>query len=172
MEHVKHRKRDDQCIQFGKYLVQGRLAVGGMAELFVAKQPGLGGFSRSVVLKCILPHLVNQDQFVQMFLDEARIAAYLDHPNIVHIWEVGELVGIYYIVMEYIRGQTLRSFRKRFFQRCEEQSPYCVAASIIAQAASGIHSAHQATREDGAPLNIIHRDLSPTNLLLSYDGVV
>ncbi len=162
---------EGEGVIFGKYKVFAKLAVGGMAELFLAKQPGPAGVSKTVVLKCILPHLAQQQEFVEMFLDEARISAPLNHPNIVQIYEIGEHLGIYYIAMEYIRGHNLREFRKRLYRKMPDVEPYYICASIIAQAAAGLHYAHTAVDDDGNPLNIIHRDISPTNLLLSYQGV-
>lgn len=172
MDNAKQQVRDEIGVQFGKYRVFARLATGGMAELFLAKQPGIGGFRKTIVLKCILPHLAKEEQFVQMFLDEARIAASLEHPNIVRILEIGEQVGVYFIAMEFIRGQSLREFRKRLYkQRPTKFSPYAVSAAILAQASAGLHYAHTAVDDDGYPLQIIHRDVSPTNILVSYNGV-
>lgn len=158
-------------IQFGKYQIFRKLAVGGMAELFLAKQTGLGSFERTVVLKCILPHLAQEEQFITMFLDEARVASLLNHPNIVQIYEIGEVDGVCYIAMEYIRGPNLKAFRKRLYQR-NPRPHYSLFAGIVAQTAAGLHNAHEATDERGMPLEIVHRDISPTNLLLSYSGAV
>jgi serine/threonine-protein kinase len=106
-----------------------------------------------------------------MFLDEARVASLLSHPNIVQIYEIGEVEGICYIAMEYIRGPNLKGFRKRLYER-NPRPNYGLIAAITAQAAAGLHCAHQATDERGVPLHIVHRDVSPTNLLLSYTGAV
>tara|TARA_B100001989_G_C24551467_1_gene475257 strand:- start:68 stop:2533 length:2466 start_codon:yes stop_codon:yes gene_type:complete len=166
-------QREEMGIQFGKYRIFSKLAVGGMAEVFLAKQSGLGGYSRTVVLKCILPHLAQQPQFVTMFLDEARVASQLNHPNICQIYEIGQVDGIYYIAMEYVRGQDLKKFRKRYYtQDAPIASPYLLSAAIISQAASALQHAHVAKDDDGQLLNIVHRDVSPTNLILSYQGVV
>ena len=173
MDKAKQQMREDIGVQFGKYRVFARLATGGMAEIFLAKQPGIGGFRKTVALKCILPHLAKEEQFVQMFLDEARIAACLEHPNIVRILEIGETGGVYFIAMEYIRGQSLREFRKRLYkQRPPVASPYAASAAVLAQSAAGLHYAHTAVDDDGYPLRVIHRDISPTNLLISLNGVV
>ncbi len=167
------QKQDEQGVLFGKYQVFAKLAVGGMAELYLAKQPGIGGFSKTVVLKCILPHLANDEDFVTMFLDEARVVAPLDHPNIVHIYEIGEASNnMYFIVMEYIRGQTLKAFRKKLFKENPTYKPYALSAGIISQVAAGLHYAHTAIDDDGQPLELIHRDISPTNLIISYNGTV
>lgn len=167
------QKQDELGVRFGKYNVFAKLAVGGMAELFLAKQPGIGGFKRTVVLKCILPHLASEDDFVTMFLDEARVVAPLDHPNIVQIYDLGEEAGVYFIAMEYIRGQTLKEFRKKLYRQNPDVKPYKLSAGLIAQAAAGLHYAHVAHNEDdGTPLHLVHRDVSPTNLIVSYNGVV
>lgn len=166
------QKQEELGVQFGKYRVFAKLAVGGMAELFLAKQPGIGGFQKTVVLKCILSHLAQEADFLQMFLDEARIASPLNHPNIVQIYEIGEQAGVYYIAMEYIRGQNLREFRQRLYRHHPDVRPYNLCAGILAQVAAGLHYAHTALDDHGHPLLIVHRDVSPTNLLLSYNGVV
>ncbi len=161
-------------VKFGKYQVFAKLAAGGMAELFLAKQEGLAGINKTVVLKCVLPHLAQSEEFLTMFLDEARVATHLQHPNIVQIYEVGQVNDIYYIAMEYIRGQDLKKIRKKLYksEQYKENPPYGFAAGIIAQAADGLHHAHNATDEMGNPLHIIHRDVSPNNLLVSYTGNV
>lgn len=166
------QRQEELEVQFGKYRVFAKLAVGGMAELFLARQPGIGGFQKTVVLKCILPHLAQDDDFLQMFLDEARIASPLNHPNIVQIFEIGEEVGVYFIVMEYIRGHNLREFRQRLYKHHADVKPYNLCAGILAQVAAGLHYAHTALDDNGIPLRIVHRDISPTNLLLSYNGIV
>ncbi|HAA55831.1 MAG TPA: serine/threonine protein kinase, partial [Myxococcales bacterium] len=166
------QKQDELGVQFGKYQIFAKLAVGGMAELYLAKQPGIGGFSKTVVLKCILPHLANDDEFITMFLDEARVVAPLDHPNIIHIYEIGEATGMYYIVMEYIRGQNLKVFRKRLYRQHSRVNPYLIAAGIVSQVAGGLYYAHTAIDDDGQPLELVHRDISPTNLIVGYNGTV
>ncbi len=166
------QRQEELEVQFGKYRVFAKLAVGGMAELFLARQPGIGGFQKTVVLKCILPHLAQDADFLQMFLDEARIASPLNHPNIVQIFEIGQEVGVYFIVMEYIRGHNLREFRQRLYKHHADVKPYNLCAGILAQVAAGLHYAHTALDDNGVPLQIVHRDISPTNLLLSYNGIV
>ncbi len=160
-------------IQFGKYQIYAKLAVGGMAELFLAKQPGIGNYNRTVVLKCILPHLATEEQFVTMFLDEARVVSQLNHPHICQIFEIGQVDNIYYIAMEYIRGQSFKALRKKFYSQPKLlASPYDMAAAAMHQVAVALHYAHTAVNDQGQPLNIVHRDVSPSNLLITYKGIV
>lgn len=156
-------------IQFGKYEIFRKLALGGMAELYLAKQRGVGGFERTVVVKCILPQYATDPQFVTMFLDEARIASQLNHPNIVQIYEIGEVSGLYYISMEYVRGPNFKALRKALYHQSNSVDPSLVAG-IMVQVCAGLHHAHCAADQNGNPLNIVHRDVSPTNLLLTFEG--
>ena len=158
-------------VWYGKYQLVKKLAIGGMAELFLAKQPGPGGFEKTVVIKRILPHLARQDEFLQMFLNEARIAAHLTHPNIVQIHDIGQAEETFFIAMEYIRGQNVRRLQRKLFLQ-HLPPPYGHVAKIISEAATGLNFAHNATDEEGNPLQIIHRDVSPTNILVSYEGSV
>jgi serine/threonine protein kinase len=160
----------EQGLIFGKYAIQHRLAVGGMGEVFYAMQRGVRGFERPVILKSLLPDLARDEAFVEQFLDEARVAATLNHPNVVSIYEVGAWNGTYFIAMEYIRGRHLG----QLVRRAQEQQldvPTRVAARIIADAARGLHHAHIATDGAGAPLHVVHRDVSPQNIMLREDGV-
>ncbi len=156
------------AIPFGKYVLIKRLAVGGMAELFLAQQPPNAGL---VVLKRILPYLSEEPEFVQMFLDEAKIAAQLHHPNIVQVHELGKLDNTIFIAMEFVEGIDLRRV-------VQEESkfgatvPYGVAAAICAQVAAGLDYAHNSVAVDGRPLELIHRDVSPQNVMIAYDGRV
>lgn len=153
----------------GKYTLLKRLAAGGMAEVFLARQRGPEGFSKLVVIKRILPHLAQKNRFVQMFLDEARTAADLNHPNVVHIYEVGQDRGTYFIAMEYLQGQNLRAIWKRAAKR-KSPIPWGQSLQVILDAARGLHYAHTKTDYEGKPLNIVHRDVSPHNVLVTYDG--
>ena len=161
-------------VQFGKYNVIAKIASGGMAELFLARKQDLAGIGRKVVLKHILPHLSENKEFIQMFLDEARVTSQLNHPNIVQIYEVGQYAEIYYIAMEYIQGKNLRDFKKKVYNQSKykDKPPFHIFAGIFAQAATGLHHAHKACDDFGNPLGIIHRDISPNNLLISYAGTV
>ncbi|MEK7704245.1 MAG: serine/threonine-protein kinase, partial [Myxococcota bacterium] len=157
--------------KFGNYEVLRKLATGGMAEVFLAKQTGLGGFERLVCIKRILAHLGEQDDFVKMFQDEARIAANLVHPNVAQIYDIGELDGSYYIAMEYVRGEDMRHVYNQEVARGRPMPPEA-AAHIIMGAAAGLDYAHRQTTLDGRPLGIVHRDISPQNILITYDGHV
>jgi serine/threonine-protein kinase len=161
-------------LPFGRYRLLAKLAVGGMAELFVARQQGVGGFSKMVVIKCILPYLAQDQDFISMFLSEARLAAHLNHPNVVQIYDVGELEGIYYMTMEYIPGQNLRELTRKLYRDLGDRSspPFDLLAAIFAQAAAGLSCVHNARDHEHQPLHLVHRDLSPNNLILSYDGQV
>ncbi|TNE47415.1 MAG: PEGA domain-containing protein [Deltaproteobacteria bacterium] len=159
----------DTSIQFGTYEIFRKLALGGMAELYLAKQRGVGGFERTVVIKCILPQYATDPQFVTMFLDEARIASQLNHPNIVQIYEIGEVNGLYYISMEYVRGPNFKALRKALYHQSKTVNSSLVAG-IMVQVCAGLHHAHCATDPNGNPLQIVHRDVSPTNLLLTFEG--
>ncbi|MBN2493301.1 MAG: serine/threonine protein kinase, partial [Deltaproteobacteria bacterium] len=157
--------------QFGKYQLERKLAVGGMAEIFLATHVGPEGFKKHVAIKRILPHLSENHDFVTMFLDEARLVARFNHPNIVQIFELGEVDGQYYLSMEYVPGANL----SRVLKACKSNDtplPLEYGAKIVSFACVGLDYAHNFTDADGTPLNLIHRDVSPQNLMLSYDGVV
>ncbi|RJS27031.1 serine/threonine protein kinase [Corallococcus sp. H22C18031201] len=156
------------AIPFGKYLLIKRLAVGGMAELFLAQEPPN---PELVVLKRILPYLSEEPEFVQMFLDEARIAAQLHHPNIVQVHELGKLGENIFIAMEYVEGVDLRRVMAEE-SKFGTAIPYGVAARICAQVAGGLDYAHHSRGVDGRPLELIHRDVSPQNVMIAYDGRV
>jgi serine/threonine protein kinase len=155
----------------GRFAVLGSLGVGGMGEVYLARQDGLGGFEKQVVLKSILPHLGRDTHFVKMFLQEARLAARLNHPNVVQIFDVGQSGDTYYIAMEFVRGADL-NFLIRGARRLSRPFPVEVALRIAADACAGLHAAHTYRADDGTPMPIIHRDVSPHNVLLSLDGHV
>jgi len=155
---------------FDKYEVIRRLAIGGMGEIFLARQSGVPGFERLVVLKSLLPDLAEQKDFVDMFLDEARVAATLNHPNIVSIYEVGLSGGTYFIAMEYIEGENLARILQAVVE-ANERIPYGITAQIIHDAALGLLHAHQATDTRGNPIHVVHRDVSPQNIMVRVDGV-
>ncbi|MFT3837170.1 MAG: serine/threonine-protein kinase [Myxococcaceae bacterium] len=149
----------------GNYELLGRLAIGGMGEVFLARQRGTGGFEREVVVKTLLPELCAQPTAVEQFMDEARLAARLNHPNIVSILEVGSENGRYYLAMEHIDGPPLSKLSKH------KVTPE-LAARLIRDAAMGLDHAHRATDAQGRRLELIHRDVSPQNLMLRRDGVL
>jgi serine/threonine-protein kinase len=156
---------------FGKYVLLRQLAVGGMAEVYLARQSGPAGFEKECVIKRILPSLSTDKQFVQMFLDEARIAARLSHPNIVQIFELGEQPGNdHFIAMEFVHGvdvqQILEAERAR-----NGRVPLAVALRIVSNVAEGLEAAHRATDRSGHALGIVHRDVTPSNVIVSFDGV-
>ncbi|MCC7072905.1 MAG: protein kinase [Deltaproteobacteria bacterium] len=157
--------------KFDRYELLKKLATGGMAEIFLAKQSGLEGFEKVVVLKRILPHLAQDEEFVSMFLDEARIAAKLSHPNVVQIYDLGKADGTYYIAMEYVSGRNVQHLIGKAQQR-GEMTPVEHVCRILAGVCDGLHYAHSRKDYDGTPLNIVHRDISPQNILVSFAGGV
>lgn len=160
-----------QGLTVGRYSLLSRLAVGGMAEIWLARQLGPQGFEKFVVIKRILDGLGTDPEFVGMFLDEARIAAQLNHPHIVQIFDLGEEAGAFYIAMEYLPGENLAAIA-RAAARSGRTLPSTLAVRIIADAAEGLAYAHAKTGPDGKLLGIVHRDVSPQNIFVTYDGVV
>ncbi len=157
--------------QFGKYSLQRKLAEGGMAEVFLAKQSGMEGFEKLVVVKRILPQLCSDDSFVKMFLNEARVAARLNHPNVVQIFDLGKLSEQYFIAMEYVHGEDLRAVIREATD-ADKRPPIGLACRIIADTLAGLHYAHTRVGADGKPLGLVHRDVSPQNVLVTYEGSV
>jgi serine/threonine protein kinase len=162
-----------------RYVTLDRLAVGGMGEVFLARQEGAGGFRRTVVLKRLLPDAEGNDEAVSRLLDEARIVAALAHENVVSIIEIGEhrdargvrdLREPPFLALEYVHGENCGTLRVRAYKR-GLQMPVVVAARIVADAARGLHHAHVAKDVDGSPLHIVHRDVAPKNILVRHDGV-
>lgn len=154
--------------RIGKYHLLQRLAVGGMAELYLACAEGLAGFQKVVVVKHVLPHLATDPEFVAMFLNEARIAATLAHPNIVHVTDIGEAGGDFFYTMEFVHGRNVRELLREGSK--VGGMPLDVALTIAIAATSALEHAHSACDVDGSPLGIIHRDVSPANILVSYEG--
>ncbi|MGC4114771.1 MAG: protein kinase [Myxococcales bacterium] len=157
--------------RFGKYQLERALAQGGMAEIFLARQSGPSGFQKLVVIKRVLPHLAVDETFQEMFLDEARIAARLDHPGIVQIFDFGEEGGSYFIAMEYLAGEDFSALLNAELGRHNTLPPF-IAARLLSSVCDALHYAHTFVDEDNRPLNIIHRDISPSNLFLTYAGAV
>lgn len=157
--------------RLGRYDILERLAVGGMAEVYLAVEHSATGIERLVVVKRILPHLVVHDQMVRMFLQEARLAARINHPNVVQILELGEDSGQPYIAMEYVAGITVRDLSVDA-RKLSRPIPVGVAVQLIAQAAAGAHAAHELREASGKPAGLVHRDLSPHNLIVDRDGHV
>jgi serine/threonine-protein kinase len=148
-----------------------RLATGGMAEIFHARKEGPEGFARDLVVKRILPHLAEDPQFTAMFLVEARIAARLTHPNVVQVYDFGEVDGIFYLVMELVRGIDLQGLTRRAMERTGRGIPPHHAAKILSFVCEGLAHAHAIT-VDGKPLGLVHRDITPSNVLVSFEGAV
>ncbi|HXU05710.1 MAG TPA: serine/threonine-protein kinase [Polyangia bacterium] len=155
--------------EVGRYTVVRPLASGGMAELFIAKQEAMGGFEKPVVLKLLQPRYAENPRVVSMFLDEARLAAKLNHPSIVHLYDVAEDGGLKYIAMEYIHGETVADIVKRGLA-VNNYLPLEHAVHIVRQSAAGLGYAHERREADGHVLRIVHRDVSPTNILVSFEG--
>jgi len=159
--------------RMGKYELVALLALGGTAEIYLARIGGVGGFEKYVVVKCLHDHLADDSEFVRMFLDEARLTAQLDHSNIVQTIELGEEGGRYFIVMEYLAGMSLSLVARRAIERVPGgRMPVDLTLCLAAQACSGLHYAHQRTDMSGKPLNVVHRDVSPQNLVVSFEGIV
>ncbi len=157
-------------IQFGRYELLRKLAAGGMGQVFLARKKGVG-FEKLVVLKRILPHLVEDEEFFTMFLDEARLTARLNHPNVAQIFDVEAEAGQHLVVMEYVQGEDVRRVEKKA-RLAGQKLPVGVILRVIADAAAGLDYAHKARDDQGQPLGIVHRDISPQNILVGFDGGV
>jgi serine/threonine-protein kinase len=158
--------------RFGKYTLIRRLATGGMAELFLAIQKSVAGFEKLIVIKRILP-VLNQDRaFIEMLLHEARVAATMSHPNIVQIFDVGAVDGAYFIAMEHVHGEDLRSIVRQMRKSQVLEFPLEHALSIVLGMCAGLAYAHEKRDLDGTPLNIVHRDISPQNVIITFTGDV
>ena len=158
--------------RFGQYEILERISSGGMAELFRARLSGAEGFRKIVAIKKILPHIAQDEEFLTMFADEAKLAAQLSHPNIVHIFDLGKIEsGGYFIAMELVEGRDLRSIL-HLARETGIALPIPLAVSIAAKIASALDYAHRRRGDDGQDLHIVHRDVSPPNILVSNDGDV
>jgi serine/threonine protein kinase len=159
-----------KALHFGKYEALERIGAGGMAEVFKCRLSGLGGFGKLVVVKRILPHQLSNPEFIRMFLDEARVAANLTHPNIVQTYEIDEVDGIPQISMEYVHGVTFGDLI-RSAEGDDAARWRAMAAKVMAGVGEGLKAAHAATDAEGEPLHLIHRDVTPQNILVSVDGI-
>jgi serine/threonine protein kinase len=157
--------------RLGKYEIVHRIACGGMAEIYLARAGGIHGFQKYVVLKRILPQYATNAEFVRMFLKEARVAALLDHANIAHVYDIGEEDGSYFFTMEYLHGEDLH-FIMRELARKGRRLPLERALTMVIGAAAGLHFAHEKKGDDGRPLGLVHRDVSPSNIFVTFDGGV
>ncbi|MFN0252230.1 MAG: serine/threonine-protein kinase, partial [Kofleriaceae bacterium] len=153
------------------YQVLAKLATGGMAEIFLARGASAAGVERYVVLKRILRERASDANFVQMFLEEARLAAQLNHPHVAQVYDIGKLGDSYFFTMEYVHGETVRALLHRA-RSLRREIPLGNVLTVISHAASGLHHAHERIGIDGRPLGIVHRDVSPSNLMISYEGSV
>ena len=160
--------RDDV---YGPYRLLDRVAVGGMAEVFKAKRSGVEGFEKIVAVKRILPHLSDNKEFVDMFVNEAKMVAGLTHPNIVQIFDLGRIDKSYYIAMEYVHGRDLRTIMRRAKEK-GPKIPLELGLRIVSNVCSALEYAHRKRDDRGRPMQIVHRDVSPQNILISFEGEV
>ncbi len=156
--------------RFGKYTLVERLGRGGMAEVWKAKILGPAGFQRTLVVKRILPHLVEDPHFVDMFMAEARLSARLNHVNIVQVYELGDVNGEFFLAMEYVRGRDLVSCMRALIPRGVPEPGF--GAYVMRETCRALAYAHALSDDNGRPLRLIHRDVSPSNVMLSFDGAV
>lgn len=158
---------------FGGFRIVCALASGGMATVFLARKEGPARINQYAAIKVVHPHLAFERDFVNMFLDEARIAALLDHPNVCHVLDFGLSEGTYYMAMEYVLGETWNAVRGALAEHPEGARMLpAISAYVLAQACEGLQAAHEAVDEHGRPLHIVHRDVSPQNIFVAYDGTV
>jgi serine/threonine protein kinase len=162
--------KDGEGERLDRFELIAELASGGMATVFLARLSGVAGFQRLVAIKRLHPHLAREPEFVEMFLDEARLAARIHHPNVVPIQEVGESEQGYYLVMDYIEGDTLARVLAKA-AKTNSKVPYGVTIRILLDTLAGLHAAHEMKDDHGEPLQIVHRDVSPQNILVGVDGV-
>jgi len=155
-------------LSIGRYAVIDRVGAGGMAEVFRCRQRGLGGFDKTVIIKRILPNLLEDPEFINMFLDEARLAANLNHPNIVQVFEIDQVDGVPFIVMEYVNGPTLGQVLRAAASLGKLHHGHVV--KLLSGVCEGLHYAHHAVDSTGQPLGVVHRDVSPHNVIISLDG--
>jgi serine/threonine-protein kinase len=157
--------------KLGDYRILSHLTKGGMGSLYLARKDGPGGFERDVVLKVVHQELSIDDEFVRMFLQEARLSALIRHPNVVHVEDLGQQGNTYYIVMELFDGVSLSRILKRM-RKQERDFPIPVAVHVACAVADGLHAAHRTTDRQGRPLEIVHRDATPHNVLVGRNGHV
>jgi serine/threonine-protein kinase len=164
-------RAQSESSQIDRYHLERRLGTGGMAEVFLAWQVGPGGFERKVAVKRPLPHVSEDPNAVAAFLDEARVAAQLLHPNIAQVYDVGESSGSYFIVMEYVDGPSLRQVLRQLEQE-HRRVPLPIATSMIVSVLAALDYAHRHSDERGRPLELVHRDITPRNVLLNRSGQI
>jgi len=152
-----------------QYTIVGKLATGGMSEIYLARVNGPLGFTKFVVLKVILPHLLEKPKYAKMFQYEARLAAMLNHPNVVQIFGFDRSDEVHFIAMEYIDGQNLREILRALVER-GQRLPRSIALHLVCSACGVLEYAHDFTDPSGQPMKIIHRDVSLENILITYQG--
>jgi serine/threonine protein kinase len=158
-----------QPIPFGKYLLLDRVNIGGMAEVWKAKTFGAEGFEKLVAIKRILPNIAEDEEFISMFIDEAKISVQLTHANVAQVFDLGKIGESYYIAMEYVSGRDLRAIFDKARKR-GEPAPIPLVCYALSKASEGLDYAHRKRDAQGDELNIVHRDVSPQNILCSFDG--
>ena len=158
--------------RFGKYTLLRKLAVGGMAELYLALQKSVAGFEKLIVVKRVLPRLAQDQTFIEMLLQEAKIAATLNHPNVAQTYDVGFAEGDYYIAMEHVHGEDLRQIVRQMKKKRTRVFPLENTIAIVLGCCKGLAYAHDKRDFDGEPLEIVHRDVSPQNILVTFTGDV
>src|SRR5687767_2339441 len=154
-----------------RYEVIGHLADGGMAEILLGRVPGESGFARAVVIKRVLKHLARTKEFEGMFLDEARIVSGIHHPNVVQVFDLGRDGDELFMVMEYLVGESAAGLMRRLAVLGESLEPV-IGAHVVAEVCAGLHAAHELTDGNGNPQSLVHRDVSPQNVFIGYDGSV
>src|SRR5262245_61887209 len=157
--------------RIGRYEVVGELAIGGMATILLGRLVGPRGFEHPVVIKRILPHLAKMPEFVDMFVDEARIVAGIRHPNVVQVTELGCEGDELFLVMEYLEGESVGGLLRRIWTQ-DGEIDRALAVYIVAEACAGLHAAHELTDEAGKLRGLVHRDISPQNMFVTYSGAV
>ena len=155
--------------QFGPYQLVKQIAVGGMAEIHLAKTRGIAGFEKFCALKMIHPNFAQDEQFIEMLIDEAKIAVQLQHANIAQIFDLGKVDDSFFIALEYVHGRDLRSIFDRMRNKGEIM-PISMACYVTMQVCEGLDYAHNKRDAQGRELNLIHRDISPQNVLIGYEG--
>jgi TonB family protein len=156
-------------VRFGQYVLLEKIATGGMAEVWKARMRGVEGFQKIVAIKKILPHLSDNQDFIEMFIDEAKLAAQLNHNNIIHIYDLGKIQSSYYIAMEYIDGSDLKAILKKAQERDQPMSLE-LALFIASKVAAALDYAHRKHDFEGKEMGLVHRDVSPQNVLISEEG--
>ncbi len=166
---VHEEEEPSDGIRFGQYVLLEKIATGGMAEVWKARMKGVEGFQKIVAIKKILPHLSDNQDFIEMFIDEAKLAAQLNHNNIIHIYDLGKIQSSYYIAMEYIDGHDLKTILKRGEER-DTPMTVEIALFVASKVAAALDYAHRKHDFEGKEMSLVHRDVSPQNVLISQEG--